>query len=216
VCDAKINFDDNASFRQPDIFAMRDVSQVCNSIGCLLILVGETPVAVVVYVQEDPREVEAGKYDLNYIGLDGNIGCMGTFPGAFGASVLIVWRLCRVAVLAVNGAGLAMATMDLIKLYKGAPANFLDVGGGATERQVQKAFEILNGDPAVQAILVNIFGGIMRCDVIAQGIVNAAREIALKKPIVVRLQGWFGLVWCCHGNCCCTGGVLVRHEREGG
>jgi succinyl-CoA synthetase beta subunit len=92
-------------------------------------------------------------------------------------------------VFAVNGAGLAMATMDLIKLYKGAPANFLDVGGGATERQVQKAFEILNGDPAVQAILVNIFGGIMRCDVIAQGIVNAAREIALKKPIVVRLQG---------------------------
>jgi len=141
VCDAKINFDDNAAFRQPDIFAMRDVTQ------------------------EDPREVEASKYDLNYIGLDGNIGCM------------------------VNGAGLAMATMDLIKYHKGAPANFLDVGGGATERQVQKAFEILNGDPTVQAILVNIFGGIMRCDVIAQGIVNAAREIALKKPIVVRLQG---------------------------
>lgn len=95
----------------------------------------------------------------------------------------------RAVLCAVNGAGLAMATMDLIKLHKGAPANFLDVGGGATERQVQKAFEILNGDPAVQAILVNIFGGIMRCDVIAQGIVNAAREIALKKPIVVRLQG---------------------------
>lgn len=91
----------------------------------------------------------------------------------------------------MNGAGLAMATMDLIKLHKGTPANFLDVGGGATERQVQKAFEILNGDPAVQAILVNIFGGIMRCDVIAQGIVNAAREISLKKPIVVRLQGWW-------------------------
>jgi succinyl-CoA synthetase beta subunit len=141
VCDAKINFDDNAEFRQSDIFAHRDPTQ------------------------EDAREVEAAKYDLNYIGLDGTIGCM------------------------VNGAGLAMATMDIIKLHGGEPANFLDVGGGATEAQVQKAFEILNSDPGVKAILVNIFGGIMRCDVIAQGIINAAAEINLKKPIVLRLQG---------------------------
>jgi succinyl-CoA synthetase beta subunit len=141
VCDAKVNFDDNAAFRQSDIFARRDMTQ------------------------EDPREVEASKYDLNYIGLDGTIGCM------------------------VNGAGLAMATMDIIQLKGGSPANFLDVGGGANEQQVQKAFEILNADPRVKAILVNIFGGIMRCDVIATGIINAAKEIGIRKPIVIRLQG---------------------------
>lgn len=141
VCDAKINFDDNAAFRQPDIFEKRDFSQ------------------------EDPREVEAAKWDLNYIGLDGSIGCM------------------------VNGAGLAMATMDIIKLYGGSPANFLDVGGGASAEQVTHAFEILNSDTNVQAILVNIFGGIMRCDVIAQGIIAAATKIGLKKPVVLRLQG---------------------------
>jgi succinyl-CoA synthetase beta subunit len=141
VCDAKVNFDSNAEYRQKEIFAKRD------------------------YSQEDSREVEASKYDLNYIGLDGNIGCM------------------------VNGAGLAMSTMDIIQLKGGSPANFLDVGGGATEKQVQKGFEILNADPNVQAILVNIFGGIMRCDVIANGIINAAKEIGIRKPIVIRLQG---------------------------
>lgn len=141
VCDAKVNFDDNAEFRQKSIFDRRDFSQ------------------------EDPREVEASKYDLNYIGLDGNIGCM------------------------VNGAGLAMSTMDIIQLKGGAPANFLDVGGGANEKQVQKAFELLNSDEKVQAILVNIFGGIMRCDVIANGIISAAQEIGIKKPLVIRLQG---------------------------
>ena len=141
VCDAKVNFDDNAEFRQSSIYSRRD------------------------YSQEDPREVEASKYDLNYIGLDGNIGCM------------------------VNGAGLAMSTMDIIQLKGGSPANFLDVGGGANEQQVQKAFEILNADPNVKAILVNIFGGIMRCDVIAVGIINAAKEIGMKKPLVIRLQG---------------------------
>jgi succinyl-CoA synthetase beta subunit len=141
VCDAKLNFDDNASFRQGDLFAMRDRTQ------------------------EDQREVEASQYDLNYIGLDGSIGCL------------------------VNGAGLAMATMDIIKLHGGSPANFLDVGGGATAAQVQKAFELLNADNKVKAILVNIFGGIMRCDVIATGIVSAAEAIGLKKPVVVRLQG---------------------------
>lgn len=141
VCDAKVNFDDNAEYRQKNIFERRDFSQ------------------------EDPREVEASKYDLNYIGLDGNIGCM------------------------VNGAGLAMSTMDIIQLKGGSPANFLDVGGGANEKQVQKAFELLNSDEAVQAILVNIFGGIMRCDVIANGIINAAQEIGMKKPLVIRLQG---------------------------
>jgi succinyl-CoA synthetase beta subunit len=141
VCDAKVNFDGNAEFRQSEIFARRDLTQ------------------------EDPREVEASKYDLNYIGLDGNIGCM------------------------VNGAGLAMSTMDIITLKGGSPANFLDVGGGATENQVQKAFELLNSDDNVQAILVNIFGGIMRCDVIAAGIINAAKEIGISKPIVIRLQG---------------------------
>lgn len=141
VCDAKINYDDNAAFRQGEIHKQRDLSQ------------------------EDSREVEASKYDLNYIGLDGNIGCM------------------------VNGAGLAMSTMDIIQLKGGSPANFLDVGGGANEEQVQKAFELLNSDPNVQAILVNIFGGIMRCDVIASGIIAAAKEIGMKKPIVIRLQG---------------------------
>jgi succinyl-CoA synthetase beta subunit len=141
VCDAKLNFDDNAEYRQPDVFKYRDTSQ------------------------EDPREVEAAKHDLNYIGLTGNIGCM------------------------VNGAGLAMATMDIIKLKGGDPANFLDVGGGATEDQVQMAFELLNADPNVKCILVNIFGGIMRCDVIAMGIINAAQAIGIKKPIIVRLKG---------------------------
>jgi succinyl-CoA synthetase beta subunit len=141
VCDAKVNFDDNAEYRQKTIFDRRD------------------------YSQEDPREVEASKYDLNYIGLDGNIGCM------------------------VNGAGLAMSTMDIIQLKGGSPANFLDVGGGATEAQVQKGFEILNNDSNVKAILVNIFGGIMKCDVIANGIINAAKEIGIRKPIVIRLQG---------------------------
>ena len=141
VCDAKVNFDSNAEYRQKEIFDKRD------------------------YTQEDSREVDASKYDLNYIGLDGNIGCM------------------------VNGAGLAMSTMDIIQLKGGSPANFLDVGGGASETQVQKAFEILNEDPHVEAILVNIFGGIMRCDVIANGIINAAKEIGIRKPIVIRLQG---------------------------
>jgi len=141
VCDAKVNFDDNASFRHKSIFERKDHSQ------------------------DDPREVEAEKYDLNYIGLDGNIGCM------------------------VNGAGLAMSTMDIIQLKGGSPANFLDVGGGATETQVQKAFELLNSDPQVEAILVNIFGGIMRCDVIAVGIINAAKLIGIQKPLVIRLQG---------------------------
>ncbi|KAF1321530.1 Succinyl-coa ligase beta-chain, mitochondrial precursor, partial [Globisporangium splendens] len=141
ACDAKLNFDDNAGFRHKEIFDQRDKSQ------------------------EDPREVEAAEYDLNYIGLDGNIGCL------------------------VNGAGLAMATMDIISLYGGSPANFLDVGGGATESQVKKAFEILNADNQVKSILVNIFGGIMRCDVIAAGIVAAAKDLGLKKPIVIRLQG---------------------------
>jgi len=141
VCDAKINFDDNAEFRQKDVFSYRDRSQ------------------------EDFREVEAAKYDLNYIGLTGNIGCM------------------------VNGAGLAMSTMDIIKLKGGDPANFLDVGGGATEEQVQKAFELLNADKSVKAIFVNIFGGIMKCDIIAQGVLNAARNIGLKKPVIIRLKG---------------------------
>ena len=140
-CDAKLNFDDNAAFRQPKVHAYRDRSQ------------------------EDPREVEAAQFDLNYIGLDGSIGCL------------------------VNGAGLAMATMDIIKLNGGNPANFLDVGGGATKQQVQKAFEILNADSSVKALFVNIFGGIMRCDVIASGVVAAAQEIGLKKPIIIRLQG---------------------------
>jgi len=139
--DAKINFDDNASFRQEKVYAMRDITM------------------------EDPREVAASKFHLNYIGLDGSIGCM------------------------VNGAGLAMATMDIIKLHGGEPANFLDVGGGANEKQVEEAFKILTADPKVQALLVNIFGGIMKCDVIAQGIINAAKTVKLSVPLVVRLEG---------------------------
>ena len=139
--DAKLNFDDNAMFRHKDLEALRD------------------------WAQEDPREVAAAKFDLNYIGLDGTIACL------------------------VNGAGLAMATMDMIKLKGGEPANFLDVGGNANERQVTEAFKILNGDERVSVILVNIFGGIMRCDVIASGIINAAKELNLQKPLVVRLQG---------------------------
>lgn len=141
AADAKMNFDDNAAYRQKDIFALRDKSQ------------------------EDPREVSAAEADLNYIGLDGEIGCM------------------------VNGAGLAMATMDIIKLHGGTPANFLDVGGNASEGQVVEAFKILTSDDKVKAILVNIFGGIMKCDVIASGIVNAAKEVQLKVPVVVRLEG---------------------------
>jgi succinyl-CoA synthetase beta subunit len=139
--DAKISFDDNALFRHPDIQALRDISE------------------------ENAKEVEASKFDLNYIALDGNIGCM------------------------VNGAGLAMATMDIIKLYGGDPANFLDVGGGATKEKVQAAFKIILSDPSVKGILVNIFGGIMRCDIIAEGIVDAAKEIEIHVPIVIRLQG---------------------------
>ena len=139
AADAKLGFDDNAAFRQKDLFALADPTQ------------------------EDPREVEAHKYDLNYIGLDGSIGCM------------------------VNGAGLAMATMDIIKLYGGAPANFLDVGGNASEDQVVAAFKLLTSDPQVKAILVNIFGGIMRCDVIASGIVNAAKQV--RRKVVFLLGG---------------------------
>ncbi len=139
--DAKLNFDSNALYRHPDIVAMRDLAE------------------------EDPAEVEASKYDLNYIQLDGDIGCL------------------------VNGAGLAMATMDTIKLFGGSPANFLDVGGGATAEKVTEAFKIMLKSPKVRAILVNIFGGIMKCDVIAQGVVAAARAVGLKVPLVVRLEG---------------------------
>ncbi|MBM3565541.1 MAG: ADP-forming succinate--CoA ligase subunit beta [Alphaproteobacteria bacterium] len=139
--DAKMNFDDNALFRHPDVGNLRDEDE------------------------EDPAEREASKHDLNYIRLDGNIGCM------------------------VNGAGLAMATMDIIKLYGGTPANFLDVGGGATKERVTTAFKIILADTNVEAILVNIFGGIMRCDVIAEGVVAAAREVSLNVPLVVRLEG---------------------------
>src|SRR5437762_609923 len=139
--DAKLNFDDNALFRHPEVAAMRDIAE------------------------EDPREVEASQHGLNYIGLDGNIACL------------------------VNGAGLAMATMDIIKFYGGEPADFLDVGGGATEEQVTEAFKILIADKKVRAILVNIFGGIMKCDVIAQGIINAAKTVHLSVPLVVRLEG---------------------------
>jgi succinyl-CoA synthetase beta subunit len=139
--DAKFNFDDNAIYRHPEIAAMRDIAE------------------------EDPREVEASKHGLNYIGLDGNIACL------------------------VNGAGLAMATMDIIKFYGSEPANFLDVGGGATEEQVTEAFKILIADKNVKAILVNIFGGIMKCDVIAQGIIDAAKTVKLSVPLVVRLEG---------------------------
>src|SRR6266496_1846086 len=139
--DAKFNFDDNALYRHPEIAALRDIAE------------------------EDPREVEASKHGLSYIGLDGDIACL------------------------VNGAGLAMATMDIIKFYGGEPANFLDVGGGATEEQVTEAFKILISDKNVKAILVNIFGGIMKCDVIAQGIINAAKTVKLSVPLIVRLEG---------------------------
>jgi succinyl-CoA synthetase beta subunit len=139
--DAKFGFDDNALYRQKEIAAMRDLSE------------------------EDPRDVEASKFGLNYIGLDGSIACL------------------------VNGAGLAMATMDIIKLHGGEPANFLDVGGGASKDQVVAAFKLILSDPMVKAILVNIFGGIMDCNVIAEGIVAAAKEVGLSLPLVVRLQG---------------------------
>jgi succinyl-CoA synthetase beta subunit len=139
--DAKLNFDDNALFRHPDIVAMRDLDE------------------------EDPFEIEASKYDLNYISLDGKIGCM------------------------VNGAGLAMATMDTIKLFGGSPANFLDVGGSATAEKVTAAFKIMLSNPKVKAILVNIFGGIMKCDTIATGVVAAARETNIAVPLVVRMKG---------------------------
>jgi succinyl-CoA synthetase beta subunit len=139
--DAKMNFDDKALNRHKDVEEMRDEDE------------------------EDPAELEAGKHNLNYIKLDGNIGCM------------------------VNGAGLAMATMDIIKLYGGTPANFLDVGGGATKERVTTAFKIILSDPNVEGILVNIFGGIMRCDVIAEGVVAAAKEVSLHVPLVVRLEG---------------------------
>jgi len=139
--DAKMSFDDNALYRHPDIEKLRDESE------------------------EDAKELEAAKYSLNYVTLDGTIGCM------------------------VNGAGLAMATMDIIKLYGGSPANFLDVGGGATKERVTAAFKIILSDPHVEGILVNIFGGIMRCDVIAEGVVAAAREVSLNVPLVVRLEG---------------------------
>jgi succinyl-CoA synthetase beta subunit len=139
--DAKLNFDANALFRHPDIVAMRDLDE------------------------EDPAEVEASKYDLSYISLDGNIGCL------------------------VNGAGLAMATMDVIKLYGGSPANFLDVGGGASAEKVTEAFKIMLRNPDLKAILVNIFGGIMRCDVIAEGVIAASHAVSLKVPLVVRMKG---------------------------
>jgi succinyl-CoA synthetase beta subunit len=142
IClDAKLNFDDNSLYRHKDVQALRDLDE------------------------EDPAEVEASKYDLSYIKLDGEIGCM------------------------VNGAGLAMATMDIIKLYGSEPANFLDVGGGATKEKVTQAFKIIVSDPNVKGILVNIFGGIMKCDIIAEGIIAAAKEISLSVPLVVRLEG---------------------------
>ena len=141
VLDAKMSFDDNAEFRQPELQELRDFSE------------------------EDAKEIEASKHDLAYVALDGSIGCM------------------------VNGAGLAMATMDIIKLYGEEPANFLDVGGGATTEKVTAAFKIITSDPQVKGILVNIFGGIMRCDVIAEGVVTAVREVGLKVPLVVRLEG---------------------------
>lgn len=139
--DAKMNFDDNALFRHPEIASLRDLDE------------------------EEPLEIEASEHDLSYIPLDGNIGCL------------------------VNGAGLAMATMDIIKLYGGNPANFLDVGGGATAEKVTEAFKLMLKNPKLEAILVNIFGGIMRCDVIAEGVVQAAREVRLTVPLVVRLEG---------------------------
>jgi succinyl-CoA synthetase beta subunit len=141
LLDAKVSFDGNALFRHPDIVALRDTTE------------------------EDPKEIEASKFDLSYIALDGEIGCM------------------------VNGAGLAMATMDIIKLYGAEPANFLDVGGGASKEKVTAAFKIITADPNVKGILVNIFGGIMRCDIIAEGVVSAVKEMGLKVPLVVRLEG---------------------------
>jgi succinyl-CoA synthetase beta subunit len=142
IClDAKIGFDDSALYRHPDIAALRDPTE------------------------EDAKEIEASRYDLNYVALDGTIGCM------------------------VNGAGLAMATMDIIKLYGETPANFLDVGGGATQEKVTAAFKIITSDPHVKGILINIFGGIMRCDVIAEGVVAAVKEVGLPVPLVVRLEG---------------------------
>src|ERR1700744_1702980 len=139
--DAKIGFDDNALYRHADIMALRDVTE------------------------EDEKEIEASKYELNYVALDGTIGCM------------------------VNGAGLAMATMDIIKLYGESPANFLDVGGGASKDKVAAAFKIITADPNVKGILVNIFGGIMRCDIIAEGVIAAVKEVGLQVPLVVRLEG---------------------------
>ena len=139
--DAKMSFDDNALYRQPELEALRDEDE------------------------EDPTEVEASRHDLNYVALDGEIGCM------------------------VNGAGLAMATMDIIKLHGSEPANFLDVGGNATRERVTAAFKIILSDPNVKGILVNIFGGIMRCDIVAEGVVAAAREVDLSVPLVVRLEG---------------------------
>ena len=141
VLDAKVAFDDNALFRHPEVLVLRDETE------------------------EDPKEIEASKYDLNYVTLDGNIGCM------------------------VNGAGLAMATMDIIKLYGMAPANFLDVGGGADKTKVTAAFKIITADPNVKGILINIFGGIMKCDIIAEGVVAAVKEVGLQVPLVVRLEG---------------------------
>jgi succinyl-CoA synthetase beta subunit len=141
VLDAKVAFDDNALFRHPEVVALRDETE------------------------EDPKEIEASKYELNYVALDGSIGCM------------------------VNGAGLAMATMDIIKLYGMAPANFLDVGGSATKEKVTAAFKIITADPNVKGILINIFGGIMKCDIIAEGVVSAVNEVGLKIPLVVRLEG---------------------------
>ncbi|MGP2491899.1 ADP-forming succinate--CoA ligase subunit beta [Mesorhizobium sp. PUT5] len=141
VLDAKVSFDNNALFRHPDVVELRDTTE------------------------EDEKEIEASKYDLAYVALEGDIGCM------------------------VNGAGLAMATMDIIKLYGAEPANFLDVGGGASKEKVTAAFKIITADPAVKGILVNIFGGIMKCDVIAEGVVAAVREVGLKVPLVVRLEG---------------------------
>jgi len=141
VLDAKVSFDNNALFRHPDVLALRDETE------------------------EDAKEIEASKYDLAYVALDGNIGCM------------------------VNGAGLAMATMDIIKLYGAEPANFLDVGGGASKEKVTAAFKIITADPAVKGILVNIFGGIMKCDIIAEGVIAAVKEVGLNVPLVVRLEG---------------------------
>ncbi len=141
VLDAKVSFDNNAAFRHPELAELRDISE------------------------EDPKEIEASKFDLAYVALEGNIGCM------------------------VNGAGLAMSTMDIIKLYGAEPANFLDVGGGASKEKVTAAFKIITADPNVEGILVNIFGGIMRCDIIAEGVIAAVREVGLKVPLVVRLEG---------------------------